>query len=96
MQTINRGEITQGNYVKYCKFSNAVLWKTKEISLPPEEIERAKHYQVEHIIFIDIEKNEMRGAKLQKILDIGEYRTEGQERQLYIPIDELTKKPFRK
>lgn len=83
MRNINRGKIINEYYVKYVDWNKAVLWMTKEISLPIEEMKKIYDNNVKYILFIDEGKNE------QYLFDIGvvdaykKFKKVGQEPQFY-------------
>ncbi len=93
--TINKGQIISNQFVKYCKFSKAVLWKDRQISLRDDEFRRAKEAGVKNIIWVDLGKNEMMGHTPEKLEEIGRFKQEGQEPQWYFPIEGLKKKPYK-
>lgn len=86
---MNTGQIINGIYYKKVRFSEAVLWKTKQLSLPPEVFSRV--IQCRELRFTDDKKGETWVFSVPEVLKRYELKTEGQEMQYYFPID-LAKK----
>ena len=87
----NRGFIAGDRYIKRVSFNKAVLWKNREISLPPFIVEALKKREVKWIAFEDTGKNERWTMSLKRFLEYAQKKTEGQEPQYYINIDYFTK-----
>jgi len=84
---MNTGTFEKDKYVKKVQFSKAVLWKDRQISLPPSITKQFKLKGTKFIIFEDLKKNERwsvdyKTAKANAIL-----KQEGQESQFYLPIE---------
>jgi hypothetical protein len=89
---INTGKIIDKDFVKHVTFSRAVLWKNKEISLPPHVMKTIIEKKVENVVFIDVGKQKVWKAPLSKVVESSTLRVEGQEEQHYIPIEIFDKK----
>jgi hypothetical protein len=93
---INYGEIVsiQGIkfYVKHVKFSAAVLWKDKQISLRKEVLGNAFNAGVQVLRFVDNKKGEIWDFNIKDAINKGIEKQEGQEPQIYFPIDLAVKK----
>lgn len=83
---INKGTIDGTKYFKDVSFSTAVLWKDKQLSLPPEIIECCKECGVTELVFTDLHKLERWIFDFANVLKLGILKSEGQEKQLYFPI----------
>lgn len=90
MKKINRGEFRDKVYVKYVSFAEAVLWMTKEISLPPEIVQRFREMGTERVVFIDTGKGEQWVADVETLRKNYKLKTMFQERQYYFPISVFT------
>ena len=84
---MNRGKFTAKTYTKYVRFSTAVLWKDRELSLPVDIIARIRSSKVKKVVFIDTIKGEKWYFDPAKIFERMELKTVGQELQYYFPID---------
>lgn len=82
---MNKGEFKNGDYIKYVSFLKSVLWKDRQLSLPPDVVNNLD--EKGFTIFIDAEEGERWTFRVIDILSEGEWKVEGQEKQLYFPID---------
>jgi len=85
---INQGQIDYANkiYTKQVCFSKAVLWMTRQLSIPLNKLEELHKYKIETLRYIDNVKSEIWEFKLDDIIRRGEVKQVGQEIQLYFPI----------
>lgn len=83
---MNKGKFEDDNYYKYVDFSKAVLWKDKQLSLPPFIIAGFNAYDTKKAIFTDLKKKEKWIFNTDDILTHGKWKKVGQEKQLYFPI----------
>lgn len=86
MRQINRGKIENDTYIKHVRFSSAVLWKSKELSLPIEEMIKIRKNKVKKLHFVDHTKNETWEFDSEDIARHSRYKIEGQELQYYFNI----------
>lgn len=86
---MNLGSIDYVNrtYKKYVSFNKAVLWKTRQLSLPLPTLEIIKRSGIEKLIFIDNTKKEIWEFDTDRVLKNGQRKLEGQEPQWYFPIE---------
>lgn len=82
----NKGKFEGNKYIKRVSFSKAVLWKNKEISLPPIIVHRFKTSATTVVMFEDERKNERWSASVSELERVGQLKKEGQEPQFYYPI----------
>lgn len=79
-------------YTKHVNFNKAVLWMSRQLSLPLSTMDAIKRFQIEDLVFIDDKKNEVWCFKVNEVLAKGERKSVGQEAQWYFPIDLAEKK----
>lgn len=93
---INHGTFDYINctYTKYIAFNKAVLWMSRQLSVPIEVIDRIKKYNIHEMCFIDLGKKEQWRFKVVDVLSTGEIKIVGQEKQWYFPIEKAIKKPL--
>lgn len=85
---MNKGYINAKNeYVKYVNFSQAVLWKDKQLSLPQSVVNKIIMNECKVLKFVDRNKQEVWTFQVQKIVNCMNLKTVGQEPQYYFPID---------
>jgi len=84
---INQGYFFADTYNKKVRFSKAVLWKDKQISLGIPIINRLMADLINTVIFKDDLKKEIWTFKTKDILLNMVLRKIGQEEQYYFPID---------
>lgn len=89
--TINRGEFIKDTYYKSVVFNKAVLWKSREISLPPEIVKQFKPKGVTTVVFEDKKKGERWTALVETLREHFTVKQVGQEKQYYFPIEVFTK-----
>lgn len=89
---MNKGIVKGNNYIKYVTFSSAVLWKDKQLSLPPTIFDNIKSLKEWH--FIDIKKNEVWVFKTANVIPSVVLKKVGQETQYYFPISMCDKLPL--
>jgi hypothetical protein len=87
INNMNRGKFTVKTYTKYVRFSTAVLWKDRELSLPVDIIAMIRSRKVTKIVFIDTIKGEKWYFDPKKVFEKMELKKVGQELQYYFPID---------
>jgi len=81
------GQVIGDSYIKRVRFSKAVLWKSREISIHKEVAEMwLRSPGVKRVIFTDPVKGEKWIAKKEKVMEKWQLRKEGQEPQYYVPI----------
>jgi hypothetical protein len=82
---INHGtfDYINGTYKKYVQFNQAVLWMTRQLSVPLEVMDRVKKYNIHTMLFIDLGKKEQWKFKSEKVQLQGEMKKVGQEKQWY-------------
>lgn len=90
MKKFNAGKFLKNFYVKHVKFSKAVLWKDKQISLNTLVTRRFKEMGVDTVVFIDDDKNEKWVATVDQLREVQVLKQVGQEKQLYFPIEVFT------
>lgn len=93
---MNKGRFIKNKYIKNVEFSRAVLWKTREISLPPYIANQFKHRKTKEIIFDDRIKGERWKASYDTLKEHHTFKKEGQEYQYYFPIDVFKKTKIKK
>jgi len=81
---INRGQRLGNDYIKFVHFDDAVLWKTKELSLPPEIVEKIKAEGLSNILFADIKRNQKLSISVENFLKNAQLIQRHQESQYYI------------
>lgn len=94
MPKINRGIFIKNNYEKQVDFSKAVLWKTREISIPPEVFYKI-FKTCKLIIFYDRKKNERWTVDVTTAFNHKVLKKEGQESQYYFPISIFKVEPIK-
>lgn len=87
MGRMNLGSFIGDTYVKRVKFSKAVLWKSREISISPMITSQFKYKNTKYVVFEDVDKNERWRIAVDSMRSVATLKTEGQERQWYIPIE---------
>lgn len=91
---VNRGYFFGDTYYKQVKFSKAVLWKDKQLSLPVDIMDRIFDQEIKRMVFKDPTKNEAWIFKTEKVKPLMIRKLVGQEVQFYFPIELATKKPL--
>ena len=94
MKKKNSGKIVDGKYVKMVDTSRAVLWKTRELSLPPIEFTKMMANRVSQLVFRDLKRKEDWIFDYNDVICNRVLKTEGQEAQYYFPIDLASKKKY--
>lgn len=89
---MNTGKIVGTEYIKYVNFNKAVLWKNRELSIPPVILQMCKMEHVNTLRFIDINKKQEWRFALDGVEKASVLRRVGQEEQYYFPIDSAVKK----
>jgi len=84
---INVGEFKEKYYLKKVNLNKAVLWKTKELSLKKEIMDKIVKLNIPFIIFYDTIKRNKWLFKTKKVIKNMIYKSEGQESQYYFSID---------
>lgn len=82
---INKGKVVGQYYIKDVSFSKAVLWKDKQLSIPPEVYDRIRGLKEWH--FRDFGKGEVWVFVTKDVLPFCLVKKEGQEDQYYFPIN---------
>lgn len=96
---MNRGKIVDGVYIKHTNINKAVLWKSKELSLPVDVMQAIKTRNCHEMRFIDDIKKTVWRFKTNKVYKLMHLMTVGQEEQYYFPIgikEAEEKKPEKK
>ena len=83
MPKINRGKVINNEYVKNVSWNSAVLWMTKEISLPSEEMDKIVKGNVHTITFVDKNKGFKMVFPSHQVLREMQFKQVGQEPQFY-------------
>lgn len=86
-EEINRGIIKNGKYIKYINPSEAVLWKTRELSLRPDILTMIMQRGVKEMIFINKKTYFGWVFNTDKVIDKMKLKRVGQEPQYYFSID---------
>lgn len=86
MSKINYGAFKGEVYEKFVNFSQAVLWKDRQISLPPEVVKQFKPKGVKTVVFIDEKGKEKWTVDVDTLRANHTFKQEGQEPQYYFPI----------
>lgn len=94
MAKFNPGKFVGNEYIKKVKFSEAVLWHTREISLRASITSQFKEKGTEWVIFEDDGKKERWTASVEELRKVARHKTEGQEPQFYFPIDAFKKEKY--
>lgn len=94
MRNINRGKIINDSYVKKVNWNSAVLWMTKEISLPVEEMVKIFRGNVKKIVFEDRKKACKYVFKTEDVDRCKKLKRVGQEPQFYWSITLANKVPL--
>lgn len=88
---INKGYFFGDGYFKQVRFSKAVLWKDKQLSLPLSIMDKVLRNGIITLTFKDPVKKEKWIFKVEKVKELMIKKRVGQEEQYYFPI-ELAKK----
>lgn len=91
---INYGRFEKDRFIKQVRFSKAVLWKSREISLSRITTIAFKPKGVKYVVFEDLVKNERWTASLDELRPVARFKREGQEEQYYFPISVFKKEPI--
>ena len=91
-KSFNRGKFNGDIYAKYVDFSKAVLWKDRALSVPSFVLIGMRAYNTKEMRFIDKEKGEMWVFNVDEVMSKGSFKTVGQEKQWYFPIDMAEKR----
>lgn len=94
MKKMNYGRFEKDRFIKQVRFSKAVLWKSREISLPRVTCVAFKPKGVKYVVFEDLVKNERWIASLDVLRPVTKFKREGQEEQYYFPIEVFEKEPI--
>lgn len=89
---LGRMDYFKSTYTKYLKFSSAVLWMDRELSVPMSIMDQIQKYDIQTMFFIDQGKREQWKFKVMDVLDLGKKKKVGQEEQWYFPIDKAIRK----
>lgn len=90
MGVINKGNFIGDTYKKRVSFSKAVLWKDRQISLPPSVVNEISRRNVQWVEFEDIGKGEVWKCSVEILQNNFEFKQVGQEAQYYFPIELFT------
>ena len=91
---VNRGWFFGDEYSKNVKFSKAVLWKDRELSLPIDIMDRIIRDGITTIIFKDPSKKEKWVFKTSDVTSVMQKKQVGQETQYYFPIELASKSNY--
>ena len=84
---VNTGRIEGEVYYKTINASKAVLWKDRQLSLPPEVINSIVTQQVKKMIFMEVKNMERWIFNTKDVLANMKLKEVGQEKQYYFSID---------
>jgi len=84
--TVNKGIFKPDKYIKHVSFSRAVLWKNRELSLPPSIMKKIEKEKIPLIRFIDDGKQEQWDFDTEDVVRLMMLKQVGQEKQYYFPI----------
>lgn len=84
---VNLGRIDEGVYTKTINSNKAVLWKSRQLSLPPRVINAITTQDVKKMIFLDVKNLERWIFNTKDVLANMELKQVGQEEQYYFSID---------
>ena len=84
--TINYGNYVGNTYTKHVKFAKAVLWKTRELSIPVKVMNQIEGRKIDRLEFIDEGKKEKWVFKTSDVIANMRLKKVGQEEQFYFPI----------
>lgn len=90
MPAINRGFQRENNYVKKVTFDKAVIWMHKELSIPPDIVDKIKERELENIIFEDEKRNQRLTISVEAFLENAALVKRFQEVQHYIKLHHFT------
>lgn len=93
---INHGRFNGEIYAKYLDLNKAVLWKDRQLSIPQFVYMGIQAHKCTEMRFIDRNKGEMWVFDVQKVMMLGVWKQEGQEKQFYFPIESAKKVPVAK
>lgn len=91
---MNYGRFEKDRFIKQVRFSKAVLWKSREISLSRVTTVAFKPKGIKYVVFEDPVKNERWTASLDDLRPVARFKREGQEEQYYFPIAVFKKTPI--
>jgi len=83
---MNLGTIEGDRYIKYVDFNKAVLWKNRQLSITKAVWDRLQNSPVVFLEFRDRNKGNWIFRK-RDLQEQGQLKVEGQEYQMYFPID---------
>lgn len=89
--SINYGMYYPDTYTKYVTFAKAVLWKTRELSVPVKTMNQIEEKGIKKMEFIDVNKREKWTFSTDEVIGNMKLKKVGQEEQFYFPIS-LAKK----
>jgi hypothetical protein len=89
--SINKGYFEGIAYVKIVDFNKAVLWKTKELSVPMTIMDKIKLLGISEMRFVDWKKKQQWNFDAAEVAAHGKEKQVGQEPQWYFPIGLATK-----
>ena len=92
---VNLGKIENGVYKKTINSSKAVLWKDRQLSLPPKVINAVTTQDVKKMIFLDVKRMERWIFNTKDVLANMELKEVGQEPQYYFSIDLAKRDPIK-
>lgn len=80
---------------KFIRSERAILWKTKELSLPEYVVnEMISNVGAEYFAFVDKEKCVRYTIDIATLMKNAKLKTEGQEPQYYIGLEHFKKKEY--
>lgn len=89
---MNTGYFKGDKYIKLIDINKAVLWKTRQLSVPISVFREIVNKKCKYMIFIDKNRREQWTFEVKKVRKIKEKKMVGQEEQFYFSIDERIKK----
>ena len=96
MKKINYGHFEGDVYIKYIDYNKAVLWMTRQISLPKAVVDRIIENKIKTIRFIDEKKKIQYEVPVETAQKIWEYKVKFQEPQYYFSIEFLKESKYEK
>lgn len=92
---INKGTFKDDIYIKYINSNDAVLWMSKELSLPLDIVATARKKDISKFYFIDKTKDTVWAFEPGVVFG-GTKKAVGQEKQYYFPIDKADEFSYRR
>lgn len=94
MNRLNRGYQWKNDYLKFVTFNEAVLWRTKELSLTPEIANKILDKKLDNIYFVDKERNQKLKISVADFFEKSVLIQRNQEPQYYIKLTNFVSEPW--